>query len=196
MYTCVTFLLFISFAYLLGCFSTGYYYVRIFTTQDIRYTGSKSTGATNVGRILGKKGFIITVIIDIIKGSLIAIACKYLKLDEAQSLLSIIALVCGHIWPLQLRFHGGKGIAVFIGFFLFWNPYMLLTMAIIGLPFYLFLQNFTISGLIGLLTFPGFAIINHFDLKSTLLVSLLVCIIYVAHSENISRFFHQVINKK
>ena len=196
MYTCVIFLLFISFAYLLGCFSTGYYYVRIFTTQDIRNTGSKSTGATNVGRVLGKKGFIITVIIDILKGSLIAIACKYLKMDEAQSLFSIIALVCGHIWPVQLRFHGGKGIAVLIGFFLFWSPYMLLTMAIIGLPFYLFLRNFTISGLIGLLSFPVFAIINHFDLKSTLLVSLLVCIIYVAHRENISRFFHQVINKK
>lgn len=196
MATLLTFLFFILFCYILGCVSTGYYYVLFFASEDVRNTGSKSTGATNVGRILGKKGFVITLIIDILKGVLIAVLCKYFKFDGVQSLFGIIALACGHIWPVQLKFRGGKGIAVVLGFIGIWNFYMLLVIAIIGLIGYLFLRKFTVSGLIGLLSIPVFGLFNHYDFKILLLLSLLTGIIYIAHLENLKVFFNQEINKK
>jgi len=183
-----SFLLFVLFCYVLGCFSTGYYYVLFFSKADVRNTGSKSTGATNVGRILGKKGFIITLVIDILKGFLIAFLCRYFKFDGIHSLLGVIALACGHIWPVQLRFRGGKGIAVVMGFIGIWHFYMFLVIAVIVLIGYLFLKKFTISGLIGVLSIPVYGLINHYDFKILFLLLLLTGIIYIAHLENLKLF--------
>ena len=190
------FLLFILFCYFLGCVSTGYYYVRFFSKADIRDTGSKSTGATNVGRILGKKGFIITLIIDILKGVLIAFLCRYFEFDGVQSLLCVIALAGGHIWPVQLKFRGGKGIAVVMGFIGIWNFYMFLLIAVIVLIGYLFLRKFTISGLIGVLSIPVYGLIIHYDYKIICLLLLLTGIIYIAHLENLKQFLKPENNKK
>ena len=196
MVTLFSYLLFVLFCYILGCVSTGYYYVLLFTSADVRNTGSKSTGATNVGRILGKKGFIITLIIDILKGMLIALLCKYFQFDGVHSLLCIIALACGHIWPVQLRFRGGKGIAVVMGFIGIWNFYMFLVIAIIVVIGYLLLRKFTISGLIGLLSIPFYGLIFHYDYKIIFLLLFLTGIIYIAHLENLKMFLNHGINKK
>ena len=168
----------------------------VFSKADIRDTGSKSTGATNVGRIIGKKGFIITLIIDILKGVLIAYLCRYLNFDGVQSLLSVIALACGHIWPVQLKFRGGKGIAVAMGFIGIWNFYMFLVIAIIVLIGYSFLKKFTISGLIGILSIPFYGLIIHCEFKIIFLLLLLTGIIYIAHLENLKLFLKPEINKK
>src|SRR5439155_1447622 len=56
-------------AYLLGCFTTGYYYVRFRTEQDIRDLGSGSVGARNVGRVLGWRAFCVTLLGDFAKGA-------------------------------------------------------------------------------------------------------------------------------
>ena len=194
MVTLFSFLLFVLFCYILGCVSTGYYYVLLFTSADVRNTGSKSTGATNVGRILGKKGFIITLIIDILKGFLIAFLCRYFEFDGVQSLLGVIALACGHIWPVQLKFRGGKGIAVVLGFIGIWNFYMFLVVAIIGLIVFLFIRKFTVSGLAGILTIPIYGLIIHSEFEIILLLLLLTGIIFIAHLENLKLFFNPEIN--
>jgi len=196
MVTFFTFLLFILFCYILGCVSTGYYYVLFFSKEDIRNSGSKSTGATNVGRILGKKGFIITLVIDIFKGVLIATVCRYFNFDGVHALLSIIALACGHIWPVQLKFRGGKGIAVVMGFIGIWNFYMFLVIAIIVVIGYLLLRKFTISGLIGVLSIPVYGLINHYDFEIILLLLLLTGIIFIAHIENLKLFFTPKITER
>jgi len=196
MYSFLYFILFLLFCYALGCISTGYYLVKFFASIDIKSIGSKSTGATNVGRILGKKWFFITVIIDILKGFLIAMLCKYFMYNDVQSLLYLIALVFGHIWPIQLKFHGGKGIAVLLSFIFLWNFYMFIGFTIILLVLYLILKNFTISGLISLVFFPIFSLFNHFDFKTALLLNLLIVIIYYAHRENIKEFYNLKMKRK
>jgi glycerol-3-phosphate acyltransferase PlsY len=168
--------------------------VLFFSKADIRKSGSKSTGATNVGRILGKKGFIITMIIDILKGFLIAFLCRYFEFDGVQSLLGVIALACGHIWPVQLKFRGGKGIAVVLGFIGIWNFYMFLVVAIVGLIVFLFIRKFTISGLAGMLTIPFYGLIIHSEFEIILLLLLLTGIIFIAHLENLKLFFIPKIN--
>src|SRR5580698_8498322 len=96
-------------AYLIGCFTTGYYLVRAWTGKDIRETGSGSSGARNVGRVLGKQGFFFTVLGDFAKGALAVWLTREWTNDELCAALAVVAVVAGHLWPVQLKFHGGKG---------------------------------------------------------------------------------------
>src|ERR1700761_6582580 len=98
-------------AYLIGCFVTGYYLVRVRTGQDIRTIGSGSAGARNVGRILGKPGFYLTLLGDFLKGALAVWIVRKLTNDDFCAALAVPAVVTGHLWPVQLKFHGGKGVA-------------------------------------------------------------------------------------
>lgn len=171
-------------SYLLGCISTGYYLVRLFNKSDIRTIGSTSTGATNVGRLLGKKGFAPTFIIDVSKGMLIAIISYQLHFTKIQSLSCLLALICGHIWPVQLRFNGGKGVAVLTGFYLVWNwPMLLIALAIAGILL-LLTKKFTLSGLIAMLAFPVYGCYMHFSWPVISLLSFNIAVIYWAHRKN------------
>jgi len=98
-------------SYVLGCFATGYYLVRQRTGQDIRELGSRSTGARNAGRALGRDGFWLTMAGDMAKGGLaVWLAWEWTGNDRA-ALLAWLAVVAGHVWPAQLGFRGGKGVS-------------------------------------------------------------------------------------
>ena len=99
-------------AYFLGCFATGYYLVRARTGRDIREIESGSTGTRNVGRVLGKAGFVLTMLGDLGKGALaVWFAAEFTHHNGLNMALAVLAVVAGHIWPAQLHFRGGKGIA-------------------------------------------------------------------------------------
>ena len=102
-------------SYALGCLVTGYYLVRWRTGLDIRNLGSGSVGARNVNRVLGRTGFWITLTGDALKGAIAIAAGRWLGASAPAVTLSLLAVVIGHLFPLQLRFHGGKGIAVSLG---------------------------------------------------------------------------------
>jgi len=101
--------------YLLGCFLTGYYLVRWRTGQDIRAVGSGSAGSTNVGRILGVPGFIATLVGDTAKSGVGLWFAMHYGIAPWGVALVMIALIAGHIWPAQLGFRGGKGLAPLLG---------------------------------------------------------------------------------
>ncbi len=102
-------------AYALGCFNTGYYLVRARTGRDLREQGSGTAGATNTGRVLGRRGFIAAMLGDVLKGVL-AVACAlWLAPDTVAAPLAAVAVVAGHIHPAQLGFRGGKGLATTFG---------------------------------------------------------------------------------
>jgi glycerol-3-phosphate acyltransferase PlsY len=102
-------------AYVLGCLSTGYYLVRLRTGLDIRKIGSGSTGATNVGRLLGRTGFSVTLSGDFLKGGAAIGLALYFELCAGTVILVMLAVVAGHILPVQLGLHGGKGLATALG---------------------------------------------------------------------------------
>src|SRR5215212_2060468 len=102
-------------AYLLGCFTTGYYLLKMRSGQDIRALGSGSVGARNVGRVLGSTGFIVTLLGDFAKGAFAVWAATHFTKDDRLIALSMLAVVVGHVWPAQLRFRGGKGVATSLG---------------------------------------------------------------------------------
>lgn len=102
-------------AYLLGCFSTGYYLVRWRRGMDIRTMGSGTTGAFNVARVLKLPGFAITLIGDTLKGWLALTFAAWLGLDLFAQMWVMLAVVLGHDFPIQLRFRGGNGLATATG---------------------------------------------------------------------------------
>jgi len=99
-------------AYALGCFATGYYLVRARTGRDLRDIESGSVGARNVGRVLGKSGYLLTVLGDMAKGALaVGFAAEFTNHNQLIMALAVLAVIVGHVWPVQLHFRGGKGVA-------------------------------------------------------------------------------------
>src|ERR1041385_2866202 len=89
------------FAYIVGCFTSGYYLVRWLAEKDIRLIGSGSVGARNVGRVLGKPGFLLTLLFDFGKGAFVVWVVRHYTPDDRLALLAMLAVVAGHIWPAQ-----------------------------------------------------------------------------------------------
>jgi glycerol-3-phosphate acyltransferase PlsY len=106
-------------AYLIGSIPTGYIIVKLARGEDIRTIGSGSTGATNVKRVMGKKWFFITLLLDAAKGALPVVLAKILTTAFAGiGLLPVIAAVAailGHSKSIFLRFTGGKSVASGVG---------------------------------------------------------------------------------
>ena len=102
-------------AYLLGCFASGYYLVRWRLGRDIRDLGSGSIGARNVGRNLGPAGFALTLLLDLAKGAVAVELPAQLHATAWARALALAAVVAGHVWPVQLGFRGGKGVAPSVG---------------------------------------------------------------------------------
>src|SRR5580693_6010407 len=97
-------------AYVIGCFSTGYWLVRWKTGQDLRTLGTGSCGARNAGRALGSNGFALTLSGDLAKGGLAVWIAQTVTGNDFVALLSMMAVTAGHVWPAPLGFRGGKGI--------------------------------------------------------------------------------------
>lgn len=106
-------------AYLIGSIPTGYIIVKLATGQDIRTIGSGSTGATNVKRVMGKKWFFITLLLDAFKGALpVVLASIFAKNFTDIGLLPVlaaVAVILGHSKSVFLKFTGGKSVASGVG---------------------------------------------------------------------------------
>ena len=106
-------------AYIIGAIPTGYLIVKTKTGDDIRTIGSGSTGATNVKRVLGKKWFFITLLLDAFKGALPVILAKLFVTAYASiglaPVLAAVAVIIGHSKSCFLNFKGGKSVASGVG---------------------------------------------------------------------------------
>lgn len=108
--------------YLLGSIPFGYLLVRAFRGADIRTTGSGNIGATNVARTSPLLG-IITLLLDVLKGiAAVALASRIFPGSKTLALIAACGAICGHVFPVWLRFRGGKGVATGLGSFLLLTP--------------------------------------------------------------------------
>src|SRR5205823_4683693 len=148
-------------AYALGCFTTGYYYVRLRTDQDIRDLGSGSVGARNVGRVLGWPAFCVTLAGDFVKGACAVWAAQHFTTDPRLVGLALLAVVAGHLWPAQLRFHGGKGIATSLGGLLVYDYRLAIGCAALFRGAGATLRTTVLPGLIAVACLPRASIYMH-----------------------------------
>ncbi|MBM3989924.1 MAG: glycerol-3-phosphate acyltransferase [Planctomycetes bacterium] len=140
--------------YLLGGISPGYWLVRWKTGRDVREQGSGSSGATNSGLLLGRGGFALTLVLDALKGATAVLAARMLGATTEWTALAALAVVVGHIWPAQLQFRGGRGVAPLIGAWLVLAPLALAPCLVLGALVLFASRAFVRSGLAGLLLLP------------------------------------------
>ena len=179
-------------AYLLGGICTGYYLVRLKLKQDIRDHGSGGVGARNVGRVLGKSGFVLTMLGDALKGGIAILLAREFDIAEPAVSLVLVAVIAGHIWPLPLHFRGGRGIATAIGSYLVYD--FNLTLILLGLTLVLmaFRRGFILSGLAAFLLFPGIAYALELPAHTVAALTGSSVIILFAHRERIRQVFAEV----
>jgi len=109
-------LLLIVSAYLLGSVPSGYVLGKL-AGVDVRKAGSGNVGATNVARVVGKRQGIMTLLFDVAKGFLPVLFAQSMHLDSSIVALTGVAAFVGHLYPIFLRFKGGKGVATALGVF-------------------------------------------------------------------------------
>ena len=173
-------------AYLLGCFATGYYLVRARTGKDIRESGSGSTGARNAGRVLGKPGFVLTVFGDFGKGALAVWGAREWTNNHHLAAAAVLAVVAGQIWPAQLRFRGGKGVAASLGALLVFDYRMALTFAVLFLAGFVVMRKTVFPAMFAFACLPLVDWwFNRDDLTATLM-TVLAAIILFAHRRNLA----------
>jgi glycerol-3-phosphate acyltransferase PlsY len=122
----VNVILWMIFGYVMGSCPTGYILVKVIKGEDIRKIGSGNIGATNVGRVLGRKWAVVTAAIDISKGGAAVLIAMASGVNSPVTLSLIGASsVIGHDYPVWIGFKGGKGVATTYGVFAcydFFNP--------------------------------------------------------------------------
>lgn len=172
-------------SYLLGCFNTGYYYIQLAYKQDVRTVGTNVTGAYNVSRIGGKKGFIITFLGDALKGAIPVVLCRLLYLDDTIIMLSILAVLLGHIFPFQLNFKGGKGLSTAVGAFFAFQPLWVLYWIMLCIVLLPIIRRYTITCLFALVLLPVALFIGDYTLQMILFIVLYAIIIFIACRDNL-----------
>jgi glycerol-3-phosphate acyltransferase PlsY len=202
-------LIIVASSYLLGSIPFGYLLVRLFRGEDIRRSGSGNIGATNVSRKSPGLG-ILTLLLDALKGAasvLLAIAIDPAAFSSTSIQLpvqlpawsspdlsrwaSLAALfaVLGHMFPVWLRFRGGKGVATALGAFLMISPEAVLLASgmfvLVGLVF----QYVSLSSIVAVAIFPFIAWMLHDfgSWTSLLLMALSSMAIVARHHANIRR---------
>lgn len=178
-------------SYLLGCINTGYYYVRLMHKQDIRTIGTKVTGAYNVSRLAGKKGFIVTFLGDALKGALAVLLCCLIASTELILLLCILMVLAGHIFPFQLAFKGGKGLSTAFGAFLAFNPIIILMWLLSSIVFFPFVRKYTITVLFALMILPLELFIFDFSYRTIIFFILYAFLIEFACRSNLQEFIRE-----
>src|SRR5215472_7020959 len=171
--------------YLLGSIAFGLVLTRLAGTQDIRSIGSGSIGATNVLRT-GHKGLAVaTMLLDALKGTAAVVIGGYFGGPNAAMLAGLGAFL-GHLFPVWLKFRGGKGVAVYIGILLglFWPAAIVFCLIWLAMAF-----SFRYSSLSALIASLATPIVLWWFGHATLalLFVVLTLLLFYKHRENIRR---------
>jgi glycerol-3-phosphate acyltransferase PlsY len=184
-------------AYLLGSVPTGYLLVRFFLHRDIRSSGSGNIGATNVLRSGGKRLGAATFLLDMLKGCsavwmggfLGALLLPGTPMRSAQALAALIA-VLGHIFPIWLRFKGGKGVATGFGVFLVSAPWAALAAIAVFAVVLAISRYVSLASILGAACFPVFAWSLVSGSKPAVYIAVQIAvaaIIILKHHQNVRR---------
>ena len=188
----MAFVLTAAYSYLLGSIPFGYLLVRVFRGQDVRHTGSGNIGATNVSRTSPRLGA-LTLILDALKG-LSAVLLTRALFPTQQGLMFTAALfaIVGHVFPVWLRFRGGKGVATGLGSFALLTPKTILVMIAIFILIFLAFRYVSIASILSVALFPLMASILEPDMnwRTVGITATASLIIIVRHRENIRRLMN------
>ena len=189
--------------YVVGSFSTGYI-MGLMNHVDIREMGSGNAGTTNAFRTLGKKAGIITLVGDLLKAILVVLLIRFVIYKDVEY-VKLLELICGfgcvlgHNFPVWLKFHGGKGIAVTAGVFIAIDPWILP----VGLPLFAVLvlttKYVSVGSLAVLTLFPIWNAIRFTAEPYYAWIVAVSCMYtvmaFIQHRQNIKRLMNGTENK-
>ena len=171
-------------SYLMGSIPFGLILTKIFLNKDIREIGSGNIGATNALRTGNKLIGYSTLIFDIAKA---VVPVIYVKINYPD--LIYIASLCaflGHVFPIWLKFKGGKGVATYVGILFSINILLgLIFVASWGIIFLLFRYS-SLSSIIGSMSVPAYILITG-QINNAIFFAIMFILIFFTHRENIKR---------
>ena len=171
-------------SYLMGSIPFGFILTKIFLKKDIREIGSGNIGATNALRTGNKLVGYSTLILDIVKAIIPVI---YVKMNYPE--LIYIASLCaflGHVFPIWLKFKGGKGVATYVGILFSINILLGLIFVVSWGFVFLILRYSSLSSIVGSLSIPLYLFVT--DEKSSVIFFItMFVLIFFTHKENIIR---------
>lgn len=183
-------------SYLIGAIPNGYVIGKVFLKKDIREFGSGNTGATNSFRVLGKPAGFIVTFLDIFKGFITVFFPLWFSVHAqgpistffTHGLIVGIFAIIGHVYPIYLKFKGGKAVATSAGVVLGVNPILLLILAVIFFGILYLTKYVSLSSIIAAISCViGSLIIHDYILFG---MSAFVSIILIfRHRSNIVRIF-------
>ena len=184
-------------AYLLGSISTGTLVAKAMHMPDLRTVGSKSTGATNALRTMGKKGGAIVFVGDILKAVIACLLGWWITGGIYGRLLAGLCVVVGHNWPCFFGFKGGKGVSSTVGTMLVTFPVpaficYVVTIAVIALTRYVSVGSMLLVSLFAVLVSCFWA---HGDVIIILWTIVMAALCIWRHHANIDRLLHGKENK-
>ena len=175
-------------SYFLGSIPFGFLLTKIFLKKDIRDIGSGNIGATNALRTGSKLIGFTTLILDILKAIIPVIIVKIYYIEYLY--IASLSVFLGHVFPIWLKFKGGKGVATYVGILCCINIYLGLVFGIVWLITFLISKYSSLSSLVGAISIP---IINFFILKEEVIFFFIIMfvLIFYTHRENIKRLLNR-----
>ena len=175
-------------SYLIGSIPFGFLLTKFFLKKDIRDIGSGNIGATNALRTGNKAIGYSTLSLDILKAVLPVIFIKFNYPDYIY--LSSLCVFIGHVFPLWLKFKGGKGIATYVGILFCINLMFGLIFIFTWLIIYLIFKYSSLSSLIASLSIPAYLLL-FLNGKNIFFFLIMFVLIFFTHRENIKRLINK-----
>ena len=177
------YLVIITISYLLGSIPFGLLLTKFFLNKDIRNIGSGNIGATNVLRSGNKLIGYTTLCFDIIKALLPVI---YIKLNYPDFIyIASLSVFLGHVFPIWLKFKGGKGVATYVGILFSINLIFGIIFGITWILIFLISKYSSLSSLIGSISIPIYLFI--FNEEQIIFFVIMFVLVFYTHRENIKR---------
>ena len=174
-------------SYLFGSIPFGYLFTKILLKKDSRNVGSGNIGATNVLRTGNKSLGYLTLVLDVAKA---VVPVIYIKLNYPELVyISALCAFLGHLFPIWLKFKGGKGVATFVGILISINIYYALVFGIIWTLTFLISKYSSLSSLFASISIPIYLFI--IDQGNIIFFIIMFVLIFYTHRENIKRLINK-----
>ena len=174
-------------SYLLGSIPFGFILTRVFLKKDIRDIGSGNIGATNALRTGNKLLGYATLILDITKAILPVLFVKFNYPDYI--FIAALSAFLGHVFPIWLKFKGGKGVATYVGILFSINLMLGLIFTICWTVTFVISKYSSLSSLVASLIVPIYLII--FENYNSIFFIIMFVLIFFTHRENVKRLKNQ-----
>lgn len=181
-------------AYLMGALPFGFIIVKLIGGGDVRAMGSGSTGATNVTRSVGFKAGLLTYTLDVAKGAGAVLIMRMLDTDPVWTGAAALAAILGHMFPVFLKFRGGKGVATGVGAYLVMVPLAVLSTLVVWIVLFKSRRMVSLASIVATGLVPAWILLWYrlvwvwptgFELAFIVAIGCLVVI--ARHYENIGR---------